>query len=53
MRSWLALFCVLSGIFLIADAISGPDEPAFCVLCHGVSLHAPVLLNLETGDLTE
>ena len=49
----IALLCVLSAAFLIADAISGPDEPAFCALCHGAPLHAPALLNIETGDLTE
>ena len=48
-----ALFCVLFVAFLIVDAVSGPDEPAFCALCHGAPLHAPGLLNIETGDLTE
>ena len=56
-KKWIirlaALLCVLSGAFMIADAISGPDEPAFCALCHGAPLHAPALLNIERGDLTE
>lgn len=50
---FVALLCVLSAAFLIANAISSPDEPAFCALCHGAPLHAPGLLNIETGNLTE
>jgi len=56
-KTWIirfaALFCILFVAFLIVDAISGPDEPDFCALCHGAPLHAPGLLNIETGDLTE
>lgn len=49
----IAPFCILFVAFQIVDAISGPDEPDFCALCHGAPLHAPALLNIETGDLTE
>ena len=56
-KTWIfrlaALFCILFVAFLIVDAISGPDEPDFCALCHGAPLHAPGLLNIETGNLTE
>ena len=48
-----ALFCILFVAFLIVDAISGPDEPDFCALCHDAPFHAPSLLNIETGNLTE
>ena len=56
-KTWIirfaALFCILFVAFLIVDAISGPDEPDFCALCHGAPVHAPALLNIETGDITE
>lgn len=47
------LFCTLFAAFLIVDAIFGPDEPDFCALGHDAPLHAPSLLNIETGNLTE
>lgn len=30
-----------------------PPEPQFCALCHAVPYHAPCLVNIQTGGVTE
>lgn len=49
----VALFSIVLAAFLIVYGISHLGEPDNCALCKSNSLHAPGLLNIETGDLTE
>lgn len=50
--------CIVLPVLLITSVIIvhnllNPPEPQFCALCHAAPVHAPSLLNIETGNLTE
>lgn len=56
MKRWLiviamALFCAIT-TFIITLLLYKP-EPDFCALCHPAPYHAPCLVNITTGDITE
>lgn len=56
MKRWLAvittaLFCAITS-FIITLFLYKP-EPDFCALCHLAPYHAPCLVNITTGDITE
>lgn len=57
LKPWvIRLFVLLTVLwfgFLLIDAVFIVDEPDFCALCHAAPIHAPCLLNIETGNLTE
>ncbi len=56
MKRWLvviamALFCAITTF--IITLFSYKPEPDFCALCHPAPYHAPCLVNITTGDITE
>lgn len=57
LKPWvIRLFVLLTVLwfgFLLIDTVFIVDEPDFCALCHAAPIHAPCLLNIETGNLTE
>ena len=58
MKRGLAIFCAVAVLtaalgFMFGVCISEPEEPKFCALCHPAPYHAPCLINITTGDITE
>lgn len=50
---WLERIIIVLAFLLVITFLVGPVEPDQCALCDGIEYHAPCLLNIKTGQITE